>query len=249
MDALAGKARIVEEEEDIETSVPVKKFSLQSRQSLDMFKSSIQGQSQFKAQSPSPPLNFNPNFTQNGPKKFEFQRNASSISKSLNFGSNKQIEPKTSPKAVEVHPANPIIPVPTINSNEVPSPSSAVMFKKKENPYTNSSQDGKTDEKLLKLLALNSKNAPKEVIVSEKEVKQANSETRQPIKPYQATGDPFFQTFGSMGQKSSSEMPRKFTKSDFNIGKKMGKGQFGEVMLVQHKLTGFLCGMKVMEKK
>jgi hypothetical protein len=29
----------------------------------------------------------------------------------------------------------------------------------------------------------------------------------------------------------------------------MGKGQFGEVMLVQHKLTGFLCGMKVMSKK
>jgi len=29
----------------------------------------------------------------------------------------------------------------------------------------------------------------------------------------------------------------------------MGKGQFGEVMLVQHKLTGFLCGMKTMSKK
>jgi len=29
----------------------------------------------------------------------------------------------------------------------------------------------------------------------------------------------------------------------------MGKGQFGEVMLVQHKLTGFVCGMKVMSKK
>lgn len=29
--------------------------------------------------------------------------------------------------------------------------------------------------------------------------------------------------------------PKKFKKSDFSIGKKMGKGQFGEVMLVQHK--------------
>ena len=28
---------------------------------------------------------------------------------------------------------------------------------------------------------------------------------------------------------------RKFKKSDFAIGKKMGKGQFGEVNLVQHK--------------
>lgn len=43
--------------------------------------------------------------------------------------------------------------------------------------------------------------------------------------------------------------PRKITKEDFKIGKKMGKGQFGQVMLVQHKLTGFICGMKVMSKK
>ncbi len=42
---------------------------------------------------------------------------------------------------------------------------------------------------------------------------------------------------------------KSFSKSDFWIGKKMGKGQFGEVMLVQHKKTGFLCGMKVMSKK
>lgn len=37
-----------------------------------------------------------------------------------------------------------------------------------------------------------------------------------------------------------------FKKEDFAVGKKLGKGQFGEVMLVQHKTTGFLCGMKVM---
>ena len=40
-----------------------------------------------------------------------------------------------------------------------------------------------------------------------------------------------------------------FKKDDFAIGKKMGKGQFGEVLLVKHKTTGFICGMKVMEKK
>ena len=38
----------------------------------------------------------------------------------------------------------------------------------------------------------------------------------------------------------------KFKKDDFLIGKKMGKGQFGEVNLVRHKKTGFLCGLKVM---
>ena len=42
---------------------------------------------------------------------------------------------------------------------------------------------------------------------------------------------------------------KEFKKSDFAIGKKMGKGQFGQVMLVQHKATSFICGLKVMSKK
>ena len=43
--------------------------------------------------------------------------------------------------------------------------------------------------------------------------------------------------------------PKEFKKEDFEIGKKMGKGQFGEVLLVRHRETGFICGMKIMEKK
>ena len=42
---------------------------------------------------------------------------------------------------------------------------------------------------------------------------------------------------------------REFKRSDFVVGKKLGKGQFGEVMMVIHKDTGFLCAMKVMSKK
>lgn len=42
---------------------------------------------------------------------------------------------------------------------------------------------------------------------------------------------------------------KEFKRSDFIVGKKMGKGQFGEVMMVVHKDTGFLCAMKVMSKK
>lgn len=49
--------------------------------------------------------------------------------------------------------------------------------------------------------------------------------------------------------KVTSMAPKQFTKSDFAIGKKLGKGQYGEVMLVQHKETGFLMGLKVMSKK
>ena len=56
---------------------------------------------------------------------------------------------------------------------------------------------------------------------------------------------------------SITELPANFSpfgeekikKEDFMIGKKMGKGQFGQVFLVQHKKTGFLCAMKTMEKK
>ena len=50
-------------------------------------------------------------------------------------------------------------------------------------------------------------------------------------------------------QPQKNTEPKKFQKSDFVVGKKLGKGQFGEVMLVIHKETGFLCGMKVMSKK
>ena len=38
-------------------------------------------------------------------------------------------------------------------------------------------------------------------------------------------------------------------KADFDIGKTLGKGQYGEVMVVRHKKTGFVCAMKVMSKK
>lgn len=37
--------------------------------------------------------------------------------------------------------------------------------------------------------------------------------------------------------------------NDFEIGKKLGKGKFGRVYCVRHKITGFICAMKVMEKQ
>jgi len=35
----------------------------------------------------------------------------------------------------------------------------------------------------------------------------------------------------------------------FNIGRKLGKGKYGDVFLVEHKFTGFLCAMKIIEKR
>lgn len=37
--------------------------------------------------------------------------------------------------------------------------------------------------------------------------------------------------------------------NDFSIGKKLGKGKFGEVYLVRHKRIGLICAMKVLSKE
>ena len=47
---------------------------------------------------------------------------------------------------------------------------------------------------------------------------------------------------------SSKDFQCTLKESDFQIGKKLGKGQFGEVFLVKHKLTGFICALKIIPK-
>lgn len=42
---------------------------------------------------------------------------------------------------------------------------------------------------------------------------------------------------------------RNYTLNDFEIGRKLGKGKFGKVYCVKDKKTGFVCALKVMEKK
>ncbi|ODQ82838.1 hypothetical protein BABINDRAFT_43997 [Babjeviella inositovora NRRL Y-12698] len=43
--------------------------------------------------------------------------------------------------------------------------------------------------------------------------------------------------------------PRVYCLEDFEIGRKLGKGKFGKVYCVKDKQTGFICALKVMEKK
>ncbi len=38
-------------------------------------------------------------------------------------------------------------------------------------------------------------------------------------------------------------------KSDFQIGKKLGSGNFSTAYLAVHKKTGFICALKIMSKK
>ena len=47
---------------------------------------------------------------------------------------------------------------------------------------------------------------------------------------------------------NSNNMQCNLKESDFKIGKELGKGQFGKVFIVQHKLTGFICALKVIPK-
>lgn len=42
---------------------------------------------------------------------------------------------------------------------------------------------------------------------------------------------------------------RQFSINDFEIGKKLGKGKFGKVYCVKDKATGYICALKVMDKK
>ena len=46
-----------------------------------------------------------------------------------------------------------------------------------------------------------------------------------------------------------SDPPKRMKKDDFEIGKKLGNGMFGEVFLVRHKILKFVCAMKILKKE
>lgn len=61
------------------------------------------------------------------------------------------------------------------------------------------------------------------------------------------------QTANTSPSSSCSGSPTKILRkrpclADFNIGRKLGKGRYGDVYMVEHKFTGFLCAMKMIEK-
>jgi aurora kinase len=44
-------------------------------------------------------------------------------------------------------------------------------------------------------------------------------------------------------------LPSNLSLDQFIKGKRLGKGHFGEVFVVKHKLTGFVCALKVVSKE
>lgn len=43
--------------------------------------------------------------------------------------------------------------------------------------------------------------------------------------------------------------PRQYSLADFEIGRKLGKGKFGKVYCVRDKTSGYICALKVMDKR
>ena len=39
------------------------------------------------------------------------------------------------------------------------------------------------------------------------------------------------------------------SREDFHLGRRLGKGKFGDVYLAKHKELGFLCALKIISKK
>jgi aurora kinase len=44
-------------------------------------------------------------------------------------------------------------------------------------------------------------------------------------------------------------LSKKLSLDQFIKGKRLGKGHFGEVFVVKHKITGFMCALKVISKE
>lgn len=76
--------------------------------------------------------------------------------------------------------------------------------------------------------------------------------TRKPLAPLPSLNDlnkPKLSKYHSVN--NSHEFPRvsSLKLSDFEVGKKLGKGKLGKVYCVKHKASGFVCALKVMSKK
>lgn len=51
-----------------------------------------------------------------------------------------------------------------------------------------------------------------------------------------------------LGPNSCSEIGKQWNLSDFEIGRKLGRGKFGRVFCVKEKQTGYICALKCMNK-
>lgn len=47
----------------------------------------------------------------------------------------------------------------------------------------------------------------------------------------------------------NKQNPMVFTKDDFAVIKKLGKGKYGDVFLTQHKYSRIICALKVISKQ
>lgn len=54
--------------------------------------------------------------------------------------------------------------------------------------------------------------------------------------------------FKRLSNATHKQPVRRWKPSDFELGKRLGKGKFGRVYCVREKKSGFVCALKVMSK-
>lgn len=79
-------------------------------------------------------------------------------------------------------------------------------------------------------------------------MQKAPDEHRQSPMPPVSKSERVLPEPGELPSPVRSKSSRPPCKNDFVIGKKLGKGKFGDVYLSKHKLTGFVCAIKIIPK-
>ena len=84
--------------------------------------------------------------------------------------------------------------------------------------------------------------------------KQTNSATSSSTTSYTTnysspTSANNYGSFSSSPTNAPKTEQKRMKKDDFEIGKKLGNGMFGEVFLVRHKTLKFVCAMKILKKE
>ena len=79
--------------------------------------------------------------------------------------------------------------------------------------------------------------------------KIAGSAQRVPLSPQRAMENRRDKSSGAQSGKQAVVPKKKWKLTDFQIGRALGKGKFGRVYVAKEIRTGFVCALKVLDKK
>ena len=79
--------------------------------------------------------------------------------------------------------------------------------------------------------------------------KIAGSAQRVPLSPQRTMENRREKSSGTQSGKQAVVPKKKWKLTDFQIGRALGKGKFGRVYVAKEIRTGFVCALKVLDKK